>query len=123
MTSAQDFISYIYEGDEAATISGTGGCRNTNDKKVKFGGVSPVDTSPEMKDAKAMTDDKGTKGFDKSNRPNNHRPSHIDFPGQSYSPSNPVRQPGLRDMWQKELERTTREAQRRQSGNYLNRKS
>jgi len=128
---AEDFFKHVYsESDEAATISGTGAKRQTKSGSTK----TAVNTNPQMKDAKAMTVDKGTKGFDRNNRPNDHR-SSVDFPRpqpisptnpQPISPTNPQppRNPGLRDMWVKaDLERSTREAQRRQSQNYGNRKS
>lgn len=120
MIKSDEFLRRIYEGDEPATITKMG-ARIAKQEPVKFGGVSKVDTSPEVKDAKAMTDDKGTKGFDKGNRPNDHRPGHIDYP-QQRGPSNP--QSRWKDAWAKAgLETSTRAAQRRQSGNYTNRKS
>lgn len=120
---AEDFFKHVYsESDEAATISGTGAKRQTKSGSTK----TAVNTNPQMKDAKAMTDDKGTKGFDRNNRPNDHR-SSVDFPRpQPISPTNPQppRNPGLVDMWKKaDLEASTRAAQRRQSQNYTNRKS
>src|SRR5262249_14497294 len=73
-------------------------------RQTKSGSTkTAVNTNPQMKDAKAMTVDKGTKGFDRNNRPNDHR-SSVDFPRpQPISPTNPQppRNPGLVDMWKK----------------------
>src|SRR5262245_35948992 len=83
----KDWSHWIRESDEAATISGTGAKRQT-----KSGGKTKVDTSPDMKPSNAQVayDQKGTKGYDRSNRPNDSRPSSINFDKQSYAPSNPA---------------------------------
>jgi len=119
MIDANTFFAHIYEADEPATIARMG-ARIAKQEPVKAGGVTKVDQSPQIKDAKAMTDDQNTKGYDKSNRPNDHRHS-VDFPSQR-GPQNP--QSRWKDSWTKAgLEQSTRAAQSRQSGNYTNRKS
>jgi len=111
----KDWSHWIREDDESYTQSGFGSKRQT-----KSGTKTAVDTHPQMRDAKAMTDDKGTKGFDKGNDPARNRPGHVDFPQQR----GPSPQSRWKDSWAKAgLEQSTREAQRRQSGNYTNRKS
>src|SRR5262245_26679150 len=120
----KDWSHWIREADEAATISGTGAKR-----QIKSGGTkTAVDTSPSKKNESKKTHGKGVgRSYDRNNRPNDHRPGSVEFPRpQSISPTNPQAQrpSGLRDMWVKaDLERSTREAQRRQSQNYGNRKS
>jgi hypothetical protein len=67
-----------------------------------------------MKDAKAMTDDKGTKGFDRNTRLNDHRPSSVDFPSQR-GPSNPVaRNQHLTKMWNDSIQAMIDRAKRMQ---------
>jgi|SRR5262249_52300265 len=112
MIKAQDFFKHVYsESDEAAAISGTGAKRQTKSSNSK----TRVDVSPEMKDARTMTDDKGTKGFDRNTRPNDHRPNSIQFPGQNYSPTNPVaRNQHLTKMWNDSIAAQTARAQRLQ---------
>jgi hypothetical protein len=119
----KDWSHWIREADEPATIARMG-ARIAKQEPVKAGGVTKVDQSPQIKDAKAMKDDQNTKGYDKGNRPNDaqNRPGHIEQAKQPYSPSNP--QSRFVDRWSKAgLDQSTRAAQSRQSGNYLNRKS
>src|SRR5215471_11607282 len=110
MTDANTFFQHvygIYEDEQSLTLSGFGNKRQTKSSNSK----TPVDTSPQIKDAKQMTDDKSAKGFERNNRPNDHRPSSVDFPKTPYSPSNP--QQRFVDRWTKAgLEQSTREAQR-----------
>jgi hypothetical protein len=112
MISVSDFFKFIYEGDEPLTISGAG-AKIARQDKVKFGGVTKIDTAPKTQDPKAMDDGKGTKGFDKGNRPNDHRHS-VDFPKQG-GPSNPVdRNHHLTKMWQNSIEARTNRARKMQ---------
>jgi len=120
--SADDFFRKIYlgEDDSAATITKMG-AKIAKQTPVKAG-VTKVDVNPSTKiDAKTI-DGKGFgRSYDRNNRPNDHRPGSVDFPSQK-GPSNP--QQRFVDRWTKAgLETSTRAAQRRQSGNYTNRKS
>src|SRR5262245_39953515 len=120
MTNADEFFKRMYsltEDDEAYVQSGFGSKR-----QVKSGSKTKVDTSPETHVDAKTTDGKGFgRSYDRNNRPNDHRPGSVDFPSQN-GPSNP--QSRWKDSWAKAgLEQSTRNAQRRQSGNYTNRKS
>jgi hypothetical protein len=100
--------------DDALTLSGFGSKRQSRNSNTK----TKVDTSPEMKDPKAMRDTNDTKGFTKDNDPARHRPNKLDLPQQK-GMTNP--QKNVYNMWkQADLERTTREAQRRQNPNRKN---
>jgi len=126
MIDSKTFFEQIYgESDGSYVQSGFGAKRQTKSSGTT---KTPVDTSPSTKiDAKTI-DGKGVgRSYDKSNDPVRSRPGSVEFPRpQSISPTNPQAQrpSGLRDMWVKaDLEQSTREAQRRQSQNYTNRKS
>lgn len=113
MTNSADFLKRIYglsEDEQNLTMSGFG-----NKRQTKSGGVTKVDVNPSTKiDAKTV-DGKGFgRSYDRNNRPNDHRPGHIEQAKQPYSPSNP--QSRWKDSWAKAgLETSTRAAQRRQN--------
>jgi len=105
----KDWSHWIRE--DAGTLSGFG-----TKRQAKSGGTkTPVDTHPKMVDGKNMRDDNGLgRGYDKSNRPNERRNS-IQFPGQNYSPTNPVaRNHHLTKMWQDNIESNTKRMQKLQ---------
>jgi hypothetical protein len=82
--------------DYPLELSGFGSKRQTKSSS----GTTKVDTHPDMKmDAKPADDGKGAKevgrGFDKNTDPARNRNS-IEFPGQNYSPKNPVSERNLR---------------------------
>jgi hypothetical protein len=115
---------WITEDDDAATVQKMG-ARIAKQEPVKFGGKTKVSVSPKTVE---QTPDQTTrkppfgvgKSYNKSDDPVRNRPSSVDYPQQN-GPTNPVRQPGLKDMWkQADLERSTREAQRRQNPNRKN---
>jgi hypothetical protein len=109
MVDANTFTKSIYEGDsEPLTLSGFGSKRQTKSSNSK----TPVDTNPQMKDARTMTDDKNTKSYDRNNRPNDHRPSSVDFPKQPYSPI--ALNQHLTKMWNDSIEANTKRSQRLQ---------
>lgn len=125
----KDWSHWIRESDGSLTLSGCSGKRQTTKSSNTR---TAVDTSPSTKIDAKTTDGKGVgRSYDKNSDPvrAQNRPGHLEFPRpQSISPTNPQasppRNPGLADMWRKaDLEQQTREYQRRQSGNYLNRKS
>jgi len=117
MITSDEFFRRIYE--DHATVSGTGSKRQVKGAS----GTTKVDTSPETKIDGKTTDGKGFgRSYDKSNRPNEHRPGKVEQAPQPYSPSNP--QSRWKDSWAKAgLEASTRAAKSRQSGNYKNRQN
>jgi len=121
MITSQEFLRYIYEGDAHLTISGTGAKRQT-----KSGGTkTAVDTSPSTKvDAKPANDGPGAKGYDRNNRPNDHRPGKVEQAPQPYSPTNPqnMLKASKEVMDRLSLQNTTKAAQYRQWNAYKNRK-
>jgi hypothetical protein len=80
--------------DDALTLSGFGSKRNRGST-----GTTKVDTHPDM-NLSGQDDGKGKttvgRGFDKNTDPARNRPNSIEFPGQNYSPKNPVSERNLR---------------------------
>jgi hypothetical protein len=113
----KDWSHWLREDDGSATVQRIGAQAARQDK-VKFGGVTKVQHSPDLKmpEANKVDDGKGSYGLpktqiDRNNRPNDHRPSHIDYPSQK-GPSNPVQRLG--QMWQNSIEAQTKRAQKMQ---------
>jgi len=110
----KDWSHWIREDDEPATIARMG-ARIAKQEPVRFGGVTKVDKSPSTQDPQQMKDPNGTgRGFDKGNRPNDHRPSSVDFPKQG-GPKNPVdRNHHLTKMWNDSIQSMTDRARKLQ---------
>jgi hypothetical protein len=114
----KDWSHWIREDDEYS-VTNRLGAKIAKQTPAKFGGRTPVDQNPKTAPTTAQVAD-GARSYDKSNDPVNHRQTPA-FPSQN-GPSNP--QSRFVDRWTKAgLEQSTRAAQSRQSGNYLNRKS
>ena len=111
----KDWSHWLREDDDVATVTKMGAQIAKQTKVSK--GKTPVDLHPDMKmpEANKVGDGKGSttvgKSFDRNNRPNEHRPSHIDYPSQR-GPTNPVQRLG--QMWQQASEAQTKRAQRMQ---------
>jgi hypothetical protein len=104
----KDWSHWIKEDDDAATVTKMG-AQIARQTPVRAGKKTPVDLHPDMKtpEVTKVDDGKGStevgKSFDRNNRPNDHRPSHIDYPSQK-GPSNP-QQGRLADMWKGAIKR------------------
>jgi|SRR6516165_1117190 len=84
----------------SATLSGFG-AQIARQDKVKLGGKTKVDVSPDTQDAKNMTDEKFT--------------SKVDFPKAPYAPSNPAtRNLHLTKMWTDNIAAMTNRAKKLQ---------
>src|SRR5262249_1816569 len=98
MTNANEFFRRMYslpESDEAATTARLG-AKIAAQTPVKFGGKTRVDQNPKTAPTTAQVAD-GTRSYDKSNDPVNHRQTPA-FPSQK-GPSNP--QSRWKDSWNK----------------------
>jgi hypothetical protein len=119
---------YLKEEEENATVQRMTAKRQVGQPKVQLGGKTPVNTSVSTAPSTAQPADdaagaKGLgRGYDKSNDPTTHRPGSVEFSRNSYSPTNP--QERFNARWEKaaaDMEKSTRAAKSRQSGNYKQR--
>lgn len=110
----KDWSHWLREDDETATTNRLG-AQKAAQQPVKLGGKTAVKIDPTTEDPKAMKDQHGTgRGYDKNNRPNDHRPSSINFPSQA-GPTNPVaRNQNLTKMWNDSLLAQTKRSQKLQ---------